>query len=283
MPARRSAALLGGLEHFGMRLGLERVRALLHALGDPQLAVPAVLVAGTNGKGSTAALLASMCRAAAYRTGLFTSPHLAAVTERLALDGFAAEPGTVSSWEEFRGTGGSLYYLPQQDILIGSERVRIEVRDKDSGLVTGVVHLRPTLDYDIDYLQGRVLLTEPLDATVDDSLLVRTGGLGGDEAWLVVQYEYSPGFDEIDTLAAGGQGHYWFGDFVKLGLTASRNEEGSLDSNLYAGDVTLRASTESWLKLQVGRSEGQVSTALRSDDGGFTFLGGGAPADSRSR
>ena len=53
-----------------------------------------------------------------------------------------------------------LYFLRRQDILTGSERLRIEVRDKDSQLVSGVVHLRPTIDYDIDYLQGRILLTE---------------------------------------------------------------------------------------------------------------------------
>ncbi len=70
-----------------MRLGLERVRRLLAALGDPHLAVPVVLVAGTNGKGSTAALLAAICRAAGYRTGLYTSPHLETVTERLSIDG----------------------------------------------------------------------------------------------------------------------------------------------------------------------------------------------------
>ena len=78
---------------------------------------------------------------------------------RIALDGFAAEPGTMPSYEEFRGTGGSLYFLRHQDILTGSERVRIEIRDKDSGIVTGVVNLRPSMDYDIDYLQGRLLLS----------------------------------------------------------------------------------------------------------------------------
>ena len=71
-------------------------------------------------------------------------------------------PARSPSYEEFRGTGGSLYFLHHQDILTGSERVRIELRDKDSGIVTGVVNLRPALDYDIDYLQGRVLLSEPL-------------------------------------------------------------------------------------------------------------------------
>ena len=82
------------------------------------------------------------------------------------------------SREEFRGTGGSLYFLRVQDVLEGSERIRIEVRDKASGLVTGVTHLRPTVDYDIDYLQGRVLLSDPLDATTSDGLLVRNAGLG---------------------------------------------------------------------------------------------------------
>ncbi len=87
MSAPRSEALLAPLELFGIRLGLERVRRLLAALGSPHRLVPVVLVAGTNGKGSTAALLAAMCRAAGYRTGLYTSPHLEAVTERLAIDG----------------------------------------------------------------------------------------------------------------------------------------------------------------------------------------------------
>jgi len=192
---------------------------------------------------------------------------------RLEVDGFAAEPGTVPSREEFRGTDGSLYFLKHQDLMIGSERVRIEVRDKTSGIVSGVVHLRATQDYDIDYLQGRILLTEPVASVVEDGLVVRSEGLSGDEAWLVVQYEYTPGFDELDALSAGGQSQYWFNDFIKFGVTASRNEEGDAQSSLYGGDLTLRMSSDSWLKLQAGRSEGLVSSSLRSDDGGFRFLG----------
>ena len=110
--------------------------------------------------------------------------------------------------------------------------MRIELRDKDSGIVTGVVNLRPDMDYDIDYLQGRVLLSEPLSSTADDNLLVRSSGLGGDEAWLVVRYEFTPGFDELDAVAVGGQGHYWFSDHVKLGLTASSSDEGDAENSL---------------------------------------------------
>ncbi len=84
--AGRSDALLSRLQLFGMRLGLDRIRRLLDALDRPHLAVPVVLVAGTNGKGSTAALLASISQAAGYRTGLYTSPHLESPTERLAIN-----------------------------------------------------------------------------------------------------------------------------------------------------------------------------------------------------
>src|SRR6185295_4843097 len=186
-------------------------------------------------------------------------------------DAFAAQPGTLGSREEFRGTGGSLYFLHNQDILTGSESVRIELRDKDSGLVTGVVNLRPVLDYDIDYLQGRILLAEPLNSTEDDNQLVHSNGASGQEAYLVVRYEYTPGFTEIDALNTGGQGHYWVNDHIKVGLTASSNDDGGTDSSLRGADVTLRKSANSWLKLQGGRSEGAVSNSLLSSDGGFDF------------
>jgi flagellar motor protein MotB len=191
---------------------------------------------------------------------------------RIAIDGFAGAPGTMPSYEEFRGTGGSLYFLRHQDIQTGSERVRVEIRDKASGIVTGVVNLRYPMDYDIDYLQGRVLLSEPLSSVVDDKLLVRSTGLSGDEAYLVVRYEYTPGFEKLDDVAVGGQGHYWFTDRVRLGLTGNSND-GNADSTLGAGDLTLRMSRDSWFKVQTARSKGLLSTPLRSDDGGFGFRG----------
>ena len=203
--------------------------------------------------------------------------------KRAMLDGFVAQPGTVPSREEFRGTGGSLYYMRRQDLLMGSERVRVETRDKDSGLITGVAYLSPDEDYDIDYLQGRILLSEPVSATVADGQLVRSQGLSGDEAWLVVQYEYTPGFDDSDALASGGQGHYWLNDYLRLGATVSSNDEDTSDSALYAGDLTLRKSAESWLKLQVGHSEGIVSESFISQDGGFEFFDTGVLGSTEAK
>lgn len=65
---------------------LVRMRALLTAVGDPQVGLPAVVVAGTKGKGSTCALIEHMVRAAGYRTGLWSSPHLSSYRERIQID-----------------------------------------------------------------------------------------------------------------------------------------------------------------------------------------------------
>jgi flagellar motor protein MotB len=191
--------------------------------------------------------------------------------QRFVVDAFAAEPGTVPSREEFRGTGGSLYFLRRQDILSGSERVRIEIRDKSSGIVTGVVNLTPAMDYDIDYLQGRIVLAAPLASTADDNLLVRSNALSGDEVYLVVRYEYTPGFDDVDAMSTGGQTHFWLGDHIKLGLTSNVNQQDDGDSALNAADLTLRLSAESWLKVQQARTEGMIAMPLFSSDGGFEF------------
>ena len=69
------------------QLKLDRMRQLVTALGSPDRAMPIVHIAGTKGKGSTAAMLAAMLTAAGYRTGVFSSPHLEKIEERLAIDG----------------------------------------------------------------------------------------------------------------------------------------------------------------------------------------------------
>ena len=205
--------------------------------------------------------------------------------KRLVVDLFGAEPGTVPSRQEFLGTGGSFYYLRHQDLLMGSERVRIEVRDKASGIVTGVVNLTHSTDYDIDYLQGTIMLSEPLAATVADDLLVRTGGTSGDDAHLVVRYEYRPGFDDISAIAAGGQMHYWLNDRFKIGLMANENsnDDSQFDSSLQAADMTFRMNAGTWVKLQTGRSDGMLAQSFTSSDGGFEFDSVGDPALTPSK
>jgi dihydrofolate synthase/folylpolyglutamate synthase len=79
--------LHGGPGQPRRKFELGEMRALMEALGSPQLRFPSVLIAGTNGKGSTSATLASILRAGGYRSGLYTSPHLTRVNERVRIDG----------------------------------------------------------------------------------------------------------------------------------------------------------------------------------------------------
>src|SRR6201996_5829996 len=76
---------LGETRRFGMKLGLEPMRELARALGEPQKQLRFIHIAGTNGKGSTAAFCESCLRAAGFRVGLYTSPHLVSVRERIQI------------------------------------------------------------------------------------------------------------------------------------------------------------------------------------------------------
>ena len=87
MDYREALQYIDGVSWLGSRPGLERVAALLHRLGDPQEKLRFVHIAGTNGKGSCAAMTASVLRAAGYRTGLFTSPYLFRFNERMQING----------------------------------------------------------------------------------------------------------------------------------------------------------------------------------------------------
>ena len=87
MTIEQAMELIHGVAWRGSRPGLTRVRELLHRLGDPQDGLQFVHIAGTNGKGSTAAMLASILRAAGYTTGLFTSPYLERFAERMQVNG----------------------------------------------------------------------------------------------------------------------------------------------------------------------------------------------------
>jgi dihydrofolate synthase/folylpolyglutamate synthase len=80
-----------------MHLGLHRTRAMMQALGNPQDRYPAIHIAGTNGKGSVAAMSESILRHAGLKTGLYTSPHLVRVEERLRINGRPVSPGKFSS------------------------------------------------------------------------------------------------------------------------------------------------------------------------------------------
>ena len=106
-------AWLDSLQGSGIRPGLGRMRAVLRALGRPEHAYPSIIVAGTNGKGSTSATLASILTTSGYKTGLYTSPHLVELRERWMISGRMIEPVLLeSSIEKLRTASDRIAITP---------------------------------------------------------------------------------------------------------------------------------------------------------------------------
>ena len=190
---------------------------------------------------------------------------------RTELDLFAADPGSIASMEEFRGTGGSLYYLGGQDVVVGSERLRIETRDRDSGIVLNSQYLTYGQDYEINYLQGRVILRESLSSSSTEGSIVRTGSLSGNPVYLVAGYEYTPGVSDIDNLTKGGRLSHWLNDNIRLGASIYDQNGTGLDQTLGGFDAIMRYTPETYLKLEQARSLGAGNGSLSSVNGGFNF------------
>jgi len=105
---------------------------------------------------------------------------------------FASEAQSAFRHNEFLGTGGSLYYLKDTDIVDGSEKIWVEVRDRDSERVVSTVVMEEGRDYQIDDFQGRIILNRPLlqIAKQSSSDLIKNNPLDDDQVFLMVDYEY---------------------------------------------------------------------------------------------
>jgi len=214
----------------------------------------------------------------------YRSPQTTSLGEKkTTVDAFWADPGTLDSRQEFRGTGGSLYYLQNQDISVGSEQLSIEVRDKDSGLVLSVTQLIPAQDYDINYMQGRILLHNPLSATANVATVVHSGQLDGDPQYLIVTYEYVPDFSNISSLALGGHASQWFGDHWQLGISSYHQGDAGEEQDLKGANAMWRYMPGTYIKSEYAHSDGTGSPTETSITGGLSFnpvTTTGAPANA---
>jgi outer membrane protein OmpA-like peptidoglycan-associated protein len=203
--------------------------------------------------------------------------------KRRSVDAFWADPGTLGAREEFRGTGGSVYYLENQDVSVGSEQIWVQVRDKDSGIVVAQTMIVPAQDYDMNYMQGRILLHSPLATTADVETVVRSGGLDGDPLYLVATYEYVPDFSNPSSQALGGRASEWFNDHWELGLSAYHQGDPGQDQDLRGIDGTWRYKAGTYIKSEFAQSDGAGTPTLTSITGGLSYnalASAGGPADA---
>lgn len=96
MAYREAVGYLYGLQKYGIKFGLSKTSSILDSMGNPQIGQNYVHIAGTNGKGSVAAFLASMLEGAGFRVGLYSSPHLVRFTERFRINGVEMSQDTAA-------------------------------------------------------------------------------------------------------------------------------------------------------------------------------------------
>ena len=205
------------------------------------------------------------------------------------LDAFASEVQTALGHDEFLGTGGSLYYLRHTDVVEGSVKARVEIVDRVTERTLENLTLVQGVDYELDELQGRVILSKPLSQVARQRApyLVRDNALDGNRVVLVMDYEYLPlGFQD-NAASFGLRGKKWLGDHVALGATWVDESRDTQDYLLAGADLTLQAGRGSYIKFEYAQTEATQSARYFSQDGGLSFsalnpLTAASAADNRS-
>ncbi|MEX0278786.1 MAG: hypothetical protein AB3N19_14800, partial [Ruegeria sp.] len=144
---------------------------------------------------------------------VYRSPGSTSFGERRTeIAAYAAQPGTLPQRDVFRGTGGSAYFLKYQDITAGSETVTVEVRDSTTGAIIERKSLQYGTDYELDYIQGVIILAKPLSSIAGGDDPVRESALDGQDLYLIVQYEFTPAAGDVDGYVYGGRVQHWLGE-----------------------------------------------------------------------
>lgn len=203
----------------------------------------------------------------------FQGRYLSAATTsrgqaRVALEAYAASPDNLPGRDVFRGTGGSVYFLQRQDISVGSETITVELRDKTSGRVVETRVLTEGRDYQINYLQGRIILAAPLTGSTGSGSVVTQAG-GDYDVQLAAQYEYTPTAGDIDGMAFGGRAEAWVTDKVRLGFTGLVEQTDFADQTSRSLDFRYEHSDRTFLDLEYAESTGPGFGSSFSSDGGL--------------
>ncbi|MGL4733473.1 MAG: hypothetical protein ACRCWN_07390, partial [Fusobacteriaceae bacterium] len=189
---------------------------------------------------------------------------------------FGANPDSVYAHDELLGTGGSFYYMSYRDVVVGSAKLSVQVKDPTTGRVLGRVELQEGTDYSINETQGLIRLTRPLSIIVPERVgkdIISEQPLSGYLNFLVVDYEYYSRKIDADSNIGGIRGKSWIYDNMALGGTVVDTNSGEHQYTLTAGDLTLKKSEGTFLRGEIAQSKGDaVYENSISINGGLDFF-----------
>jgi dihydrofolate synthase/folylpolyglutamate synthase len=175
-----------------MNLGLDRIKLLLEELGNPHLKFKSIHVAGTNGKGSTCAMIASILREAGYKVGLYTSPHLFDYRERIKINGRDISSKEFSQGisriiRETQGKSGkptvfevltavAFWYFAKEKVDYAVVEVGMGGRLDATNVITPLVSVITNIDLEHTAILGRTLAK----VAAEKAAIIKPGGAGRD-------------------------------------------------------------------------------------------------------
>lgn len=187
---------------------------------------------------------------------------------------FGSQAQSMPGHSEFSGTGGSLYYLRHTRILPGSDKVQVKVTDPMTGLTQALISLERGVDYEVDAVQGRIILTRPLLQIVNqhNPSIISEGPLNGYDQYLIVDYEYVPSGFEPKDMTRGGRGQYWLNDHLAVGVTyVDERQGGSSAYEIQGFDTILKAGNGTYLRAEYTHTRNNGVPIFFSDNGGLDF------------
>lgn len=184
MNYQESLDYLFSLARLGIKLGLENTTRLLDHFGNPQLKTPTIHIAGTNGKGSTAAYVESILRASGYRVGLYTSPHILDFRERIQINRQLIEPDEVVHWVTVLKQTSEDLNIPSTFFELGTVMALLHFDRQKTNWNIMEVGMGGRLD-STNLCQGQVCIITPISRDHESSLGTRLSQIAQEKAAII--------------------------------------------------------------------------------------------------
>lgn len=189
---------------------------------------------------------------------------------KLRVNSFLHKNSNIYLQDKFELTGGMLYYLREDNIAVGSEILTFEAKDVLTDRVLYSKKLTPGQDYDINYLQGRVILKEKLDNLDEKELIVNKKKRN--KHYLLVNYQLNDNDQDSKPNSYGIEGSIQLTEDFEFGITKIKETNNSKDSyNIHGYNIKYIPDQDTLLTLNWAQSQNILYTEYFSDDGGISF------------
>lgn len=190
---------------------------------------------------------------------------------------FFAEANQYAGHSEFQGTGGSLYYLRHRNIVEGSEKVRLDIRDKNNGMTLYSIPQAENIDYEIKYDEGRILFKKPVLSVASSDTIISNSILEGNPVYIVVNYEYKSQeafpitSEDLDKQSLGLRLTKSLGNHIQFGGTYIKENKDNKNMQFYGQDLTLKLGNFSEFNTEIAQSQAESVPSFISYNGGYDF------------